>query len=70
MNYAMYDEKCITDNLSQFSELLNCTGHQFDSPCKDCCSLEGCKNFYTEEEAEGMWEALKLYRKIREAVVK
>lgn len=51
MNYAIYDEKCIVDNLSQFSELLNCTGHQFDSPCKDCCSLEGCKNFYLEKLA-------------------
>lgn len=51
MNYAIYDEKCIVDNLSQFSELLNCTGHQFDSPCKDCCSFEGCKNFYLEKLA-------------------
>lgn len=51
MNYAIYDEKCIVDNLSQFSGLLNCTGHQFDSPCKDCCSLEGCKNFYLEKLA-------------------
>ena len=51
MNYAIYDEKCIVDNLSQFSELLNYTGHQFDSPCKDCCSLEGCKNFYLEKLA-------------------
>ena len=49
MNYAMYDEKCITDNLSRFSELLDYTSHQFDSPCKDCCSLEGCKNFYLEK---------------------
>ena len=51
MNYAMYDEKCITDNLSRFSELLDYTSHQFDSPCKDCCSLEGCKNFYLEKLA-------------------
>lgn len=51
MNYAIYDEKCIVDNLSQFSELLNYTGHQFDYPCKDCCSLEWCKNFYLEKLA-------------------
>ena len=51
MNYAMYDEKCITDNLSRFIELLDYTSHQFDSPCKDCCSLEGCKNFYLEKLA-------------------
>ena len=51
MNYAMYDEKCITDNLSRFSELLDYTSHQFDSPCKDCCSLEGCKNVYLEKLA-------------------
>ena len=51
MNYAIYDEKCIVDNPSQFSELLDYTGHQFDSSCKDCCSLEGCKNFYLEKLA-------------------
>lgn len=51
MNYAMYDEKCIVNNLGQFSELLNCVEHQFDSPCKDCCLFEGCKNFYLEKLA-------------------
>ena len=50
-DYEIYDEKCIVDNLSQFGEPLNCTGHQFDSPCKDCCSFEGCKNFYLEKLA-------------------
>ena len=50
-DYEIYDEKSIVDNLSQFGELLNCTGHQFDSPCKDCCSFEGCKKFYLEKLA-------------------
>ena len=58
MNYAIYDKKCIVDNLSQFSDLLNCTGHQFDSPCTDCCSLAGCKTFYLEKVAPIMRQAI------------
>lgn len=51
MNYAMYDKKCIFDNIGQFGRLLDCTGYQFDFPCKDCSALEECKNYYLEKLA-------------------
>ena len=59
-DYEIYDEKCIVDNLSQFGEPLNCTGHQLILRVKIAVRLKDVKFLFgkactTHETTYRIW---------------